>query len=173
MTTATCMCDVPWIGFCVFFVGTMWSYPNPIESYHRTRTGVGQKIDCSLMETQLACLANIGQNWLVGACDEARRWWVMMQYLYYQPTSCGGGWLSYRSLYYNILFLWLHHYFDVVGYMYVYTAGGLRTRALSLTRRSIVKMGCTSWVQGITDRWVVGGVAPWIDDVMSSRWMQF
>jgi crotonobetainyl-CoA:carnitine CoA-transferase CaiB-like acyl-CoA transferase len=28
------------------------------------------------METQLACLANIGQNWLLGAVDEARRWSV-------------------------------------------------------------------------------------------------
>lgn len=40
----------------------------------RQQTGVGQKIDCSLMETQLACLANIGQNWLLGAVNETRRW---------------------------------------------------------------------------------------------------
>ena len=37
-------------------------------------TGRGQKVDCSLMETQLACLANIGQNWLLGAVTESRRW---------------------------------------------------------------------------------------------------
>lgn len=36
--------------------------------------GVGQKLDCSLMETQLACLANIGQNWLLGAVDKPKRW---------------------------------------------------------------------------------------------------
>ncbi len=44
--------------------------------HSRHRTGVGQKIDCSLMETQLACLVNIGQNWLLGATKEAKRWYV-------------------------------------------------------------------------------------------------
>lgn len=44
--------------------------------HSRHQTGKGQKVDCSLMETQLACLVNIGQNWLLGATTEAKTWWV-------------------------------------------------------------------------------------------------
>ncbi len=43
---------------------------------HRHHTGVGQRVDCSLMDTQLACLVNIGQNWLLGATTQAKRWSV-------------------------------------------------------------------------------------------------
>jgi len=42
--------------------------------HSRHTTGKGQKVDCSLMETQLACLVNIGQNWLLGATTEAKTW---------------------------------------------------------------------------------------------------
>eukprot|EP01137_Pigoraptor_chileana_P014969 Opistho-2@70279 len=41
--------------------------------FARTRTGKGQKIDCSLLETQIAVLANIGSNYLI-AGSESRRW---------------------------------------------------------------------------------------------------
>ena len=41
--------------------------------HHRTRTGRGQCIDASLMDTQVALLANIGQNWLVNGSDGQRR----------------------------------------------------------------------------------------------------
>ena len=40
--------------------------------YARTRTGIGQKIDVSLFETQLALLCNIGSNYLI-AGQEGRR----------------------------------------------------------------------------------------------------
>ncbi len=33
---------------------------------HRDRTGEGQHIDCALLDTQIAVLANQGMNWLVG-----------------------------------------------------------------------------------------------------------
>ena len=41
--------------------------------FHREKTGIGQKIDLSLLETQVASLANIASNYLV-ANREARRW---------------------------------------------------------------------------------------------------
>lgn len=41
--------------------------------FHREKTGLGQKIDLSLLETQVAALANIASNYLV-ANQEARRW---------------------------------------------------------------------------------------------------
>lgn len=34
--------------------------------HHRERTGEGQHIDCALLDTQVAVLANQGMNWLVG-----------------------------------------------------------------------------------------------------------
>jgi crotonobetainyl-CoA:carnitine CoA-transferase CaiB-like acyl-CoA transferase len=41
--------------------------------YQREKTGLGQRIDLSLLETQVAALANIASNYLV-AGQEARRW---------------------------------------------------------------------------------------------------
>jgi len=41
--------------------------------YQRTHTGIGQKIDCNLLSTQLACLINIGSNYL-NAGVEGGRW---------------------------------------------------------------------------------------------------
>ena len=41
--------------------------------FQRERTGRGQKIDLSLLEAQVACLVNIGSNYLV-AGKKARRW---------------------------------------------------------------------------------------------------
>lgn len=41
--------------------------------YHREKTGVGQKIDVDLFSTQLACLINVGVNYL-NANEEASRW---------------------------------------------------------------------------------------------------
>jgi crotonobetainyl-CoA:carnitine CoA-transferase CaiB-like acyl-CoA transferase len=41
--------------------------------FHREKTGLGQRIDLSLLETQVASLANIASNYLV-ANQEARRW---------------------------------------------------------------------------------------------------
>lgn len=40
---------------------------------HRGRSGRGQYIDCSLLDIQVAALANIASNWLV-ADKEAKRW---------------------------------------------------------------------------------------------------
>ena len=39
---------------------------------HAERTGEGQQIDISLLETQIACLANQAMNWLVGGVDPGR-----------------------------------------------------------------------------------------------------
>merc|ERR1719461_395453 len=40
---------------------------------HRDVTGQGQKIDCSLMESQLATLANVGTAWLIAGKEGKRR----------------------------------------------------------------------------------------------------
>lgn len=39
---------------------------------HAERTGLGQAIDISLLDTQIAMLANQGMNWLVGGIDPGR-----------------------------------------------------------------------------------------------------
>lgn len=39
----------------------------------RQQTGVGQKIDVNLLSTQVACLINVGSNYL-NAEKEAKRW---------------------------------------------------------------------------------------------------
>ncbi|MEN9931711.1 MAG: hypothetical protein RIS17_284, partial [Pseudomonadota bacterium] len=39
---------------------------------HAERTGEGQQIDISLLDTQIACLANQAMNWLVGGIDPGR-----------------------------------------------------------------------------------------------------
>ena len=39
---------------------------------HAERTGEGQHIDISLLDTQIACLANQAMNWLVGGVDPGR-----------------------------------------------------------------------------------------------------
>lgn len=39
---------------------------------HAERTGQGQQIDISLLDTQIACLANQAMNWLVGGIDPGR-----------------------------------------------------------------------------------------------------
>jgi crotonobetainyl-CoA:carnitine CoA-transferase CaiB-like acyl-CoA transferase len=39
---------------------------------HAERTGVGQRIDCSLLDTQIALLANQGMNWLVSGASPGR-----------------------------------------------------------------------------------------------------
>ena len=39
---------------------------------HAERTGEGQQIDISLLDTQIACLANQAMNWLVGGVDPGR-----------------------------------------------------------------------------------------------------
>ncbi|MEI6485704.1 MAG: CoA transferase [Sphingomonadales bacterium] len=39
---------------------------------HAERTGEGQRIDISLLDTQIACLANQAMNWLVGGIDPGR-----------------------------------------------------------------------------------------------------
>lgn len=41
--------------------------------YQREKTGLGQKIDCDLLSTQVACLINVGVNYL-NANEEATRW---------------------------------------------------------------------------------------------------
>lgn len=40
---------------------------------HRQQTGKGQKIDVDLLSTQVACLINVGSNYL-NAGREAKRW---------------------------------------------------------------------------------------------------
>jgi crotonobetainyl-CoA:carnitine CoA-transferase CaiB-like acyl-CoA transferase len=42
--------------------------------YSRTQTNVGQKIDVSLLQTQVAVLANIGQNYHMDPSMTGRRW---------------------------------------------------------------------------------------------------
>ncbi len=39
---------------------------------HAERTGEGQHVDISLLDTQIACLANQAMNWLVGGVDPGR-----------------------------------------------------------------------------------------------------
>ena len=49
-------------------------------------------MDCSLMDTQLACLVNIGQNWLLGATTEAKRWGTAHESIVpYQAFECQDG----------------------------------------------------------------------------------
>jgi crotonobetainyl-CoA:carnitine CoA-transferase CaiB-like acyl-CoA transferase len=53
--------------------GTMAQGAIMAALYQREKTGLGQRIDVSLLETQVAALANIASNYLV-AGQEARRW---------------------------------------------------------------------------------------------------
>lgn len=41
--------------------------------YHREKTGLGQKVEVDLLSTQIACLINVGVNYL-NADEEASRW---------------------------------------------------------------------------------------------------
>ncbi|XP_067001549.2 succinate--hydroxymethylglutarate CoA-transferase [Anabrus simplex] len=57
----------------------------------RVRTGKGQKIDCDLLSTQVACLINIGSNYLNGGLEAVRRGTEHGSIVPYQafPTSDG------------------------------------------------------------------------------------
>ena len=62
--------------------------------FHRERTGLGQRIDLSLLETQVASLANIASNYLV-ANQEARRWGTAHESIVpYQAFKAKDGFLT-------------------------------------------------------------------------------
>ncbi len=53
----------------------------------RAQTGKGQRIDTSILEVQVATLANIGHNYLI-AGQEAKRWGTQHEVQYPQPSPC-------------------------------------------------------------------------------------
>lgn len=60
----------------------------------RTKTGLGQKIDCNLLSTQIASLINIGSNYL-NAGKEAKRWGTAHESIVpYQTFSTSDGYLT-------------------------------------------------------------------------------
>jgi crotonobetainyl-CoA:carnitine CoA-transferase CaiB-like acyl-CoA transferase len=54
------------VAVCDLFTGMYASTAILAALIHRDRTGEGQHIDCSLLDSQIAMLANQGANWLVG-----------------------------------------------------------------------------------------------------------
>lgn len=74
---------------------------------HRFNTGKGQKIDCNLLSTQLACLINIGSNYL-NAGEEGEKWGSshvsIVPYRAYETsdgyylTICAGSNLQFQEL---------------------------------------------------------------------------
>ncbi len=54
------------VAICDLFTGLYASNAIQAALLHRERTGEGQHIDCSLLDTQIAMLANQASNWLVG-----------------------------------------------------------------------------------------------------------
>ena len=60
------------VAFADIFTGLYCTIGIQAALYHRERTGEGQQIDISLLDTQIACLANQAMNWLVGGVDPGR-----------------------------------------------------------------------------------------------------
>jgi len=54
------------VAICDLFTGMYASNAIQAALFHRQKTGQGQHIDCSLLDTQIAMLANQASNWLVG-----------------------------------------------------------------------------------------------------------
>jgi len=54
------------VAICDLFTGLYAANAIQAALIHRTQSGVGQHIDCSLLDSQIAMLANQGSNWLVG-----------------------------------------------------------------------------------------------------------
>lgn len=54
------------VAICDLFTGLYASNAIQAALLHRSETGQGQHIDCSLLDTQIAMLANQASNWLVG-----------------------------------------------------------------------------------------------------------
>lgn len=54
------------VAICDLFTGLYASNAIQAALIHRQQSGVGQHIDCSLLDSQIAMLANQGSNWLVG-----------------------------------------------------------------------------------------------------------
>ena len=60
------------VAICDLFTGMNAATAILAALNHRQRTGQGQYIDCSLMDAQVAMLANQGSNWLNGAMEPGR-----------------------------------------------------------------------------------------------------
>jgi crotonobetainyl-CoA:carnitine CoA-transferase CaiB-like acyl-CoA transferase len=60
------------VAVCDLFTGMYASTAILAALVHRDRTGEGQYIDCSLLDSQVAMLANQGANWLVGGRTPGR-----------------------------------------------------------------------------------------------------
>ncbi len=54
------------VAICDLFTGLYAANAIQAALFHREQSGVGQHIDCSLLDSQIAMLANQGSNWLVG-----------------------------------------------------------------------------------------------------------
>lgn len=61
--------------------------------YHRERSGVGQQIDLSLLDTQVAWLANQGANYLIGGAAPGRLGTAHPNIVPYQAFPSADGWL--------------------------------------------------------------------------------
>lgn len=54
------------VAICDLFTGLYAANAIQAALIHRAQSGVGQHIDCSLLDSQIAMLANQGSNWLMG-----------------------------------------------------------------------------------------------------------
>lgn len=62
--------------------------------HHRGRTGEGQRIDVSLFDSQLAWLANVGQNYLVSGNSPKRYGNAHANIVPYQAFAASDGWIA-------------------------------------------------------------------------------
>ena len=62
--------------------------------HHREKTGQGQHIDVSLFDSQLAWLANVGQNYLVSGNDPKRYGNAHANIVPYQTFAASDGWVA-------------------------------------------------------------------------------
>lgn len=62
--------------------------------HHRERTGEGQHIDVSLFDSQLAWLANVGQNYLVSGAEPGRYGNAHANIVPYQTFQASDGWIA-------------------------------------------------------------------------------
>ncbi len=60
------------VAVCDLFTGMYAAVAVLAATVHRDRTGEGQHIDCSLLDSQVAMLANQASNWLVGGIVPTR-----------------------------------------------------------------------------------------------------
>jgi crotonobetainyl-CoA:carnitine CoA-transferase CaiB-like acyl-CoA transferase len=60
------------VAVCDLFTGVYAATAILAALRHAERTGEGQRIDCALLDTQVAMLANLGSSWLVGGVVAGR-----------------------------------------------------------------------------------------------------